>query len=94
MELEKEDVILKQKKINRIKRQTEYQMIYLNDPKVIKQRKKKQLLYKQINHYESPNRQPKPIYMEYQKEFYQKQRDSRKNPFLRSTNGNYILTFD
>ena len=94
MELEKEDIILKQRKINRIKRQTEYQKIYLSDPKVVKQRKKQQQLYKQINHYESPNRQPKPIYMEYQKEFYQKQRDGRKNRFLRSNEGNFILTFD
>jgi len=94
MELPKEDIILKQRKDNKKKRRAEYEKIYFKDPDVIKQRKKTQLLYRQINQRETPNRQPKPIYIEFQKEFYQKQRDSRKNPFLRSTNGNYILTFD
>jgi hypothetical protein len=95
MELEKEDVIVKQKYENRIKRQTEYnRKKYLKDPNVLKRTKKKQLLYKQINHYESPNRQPKPIYMHHQKEWYDKQRESRKNPFLRSNHGEFILTFN
>ena len=94
MELEKEDIILKNKRDNNLKRQIEYQKKYLKDPKNKLNYKNIKLLYKKINIYESYKGNPKPKYMNYQKEWYEKQRESRKNPFLRSNDGEFILTFN
>mgnify|MGYP003154603145 CR=1 FL=1 len=94
MDLPTEDIILKQRRINSIKKQIEYKKTYLKDPIVFKNHKEKQLLYKQINIYEEPKRKPKPIHMQHQKVWYDKQRDGRKNPYLRSKVGEFIISFD
>tara|TARA_R110000851_G_scaffold2360_1_gene9273 strand:+ start:827 stop:1087 length:261 start_codon:yes stop_codon:yes gene_type:complete len=86
MDLPKEDILIKQKR----ERKKEYDNVYFKKPNVKKHRQKQ----KQQNILKLKNIESKPIYVQYQKEFYDKQSDGRKNPYLRSNEGKFTLTFN
>lgn len=90
MDLPKEDILIKQKR----ERKKEYDKVYLKDPNVKKHRQKQRQHYTKINIFKLKNIESKPIYVQYQKEFYDKQSDGRKNPYLRSNEGKFTLTFN
>ena len=87
MELPKEDVILKQRK-DKMNKSTR------GDLKKIEDQKKRCREYKHTHIYKKYFKEEKPFLILQRKKLYDKIRDERKHPFLRTNVGEFLLSFN
>ena len=94
MERPKEDVILKQRKDKMNKYNKEYYKSTRGDLKKIEDQKKRCREYKHTHIYKKYFKEEKPFLILQRKKLYDKIRDERKHPFLRTNVGEFLLSFN
>mgnify|MGYP003644575273 CR=1 FL=1 len=91
-----EDIILKQKKDMKKKNQIVYYKEFMKNISgpALAQHNRQQLEYRNVVRSKKYFHQPIPVHIKYKKEWYVTQKDNKKHPYLRSNDGEFVISFD